>query len=143
MNNLIIGNRLPTAKQYNELRNIVGARTFDINLTEIAIKNSLYFVTVFDNENLVGMARVIGDGAITFYIQDVVIHPDYQGKNLGRKLMEKINLYLEQFIKKEQEIYVGLMAVLGKENFYEKFGFVKRPNDFLGAGMTKILKEEK
>ena len=31
---------------------------------------------------------------------------------------------------------IGLMAACGKESFYEKYGFTRRPTERLGAGMT-------
>jgi hypothetical protein len=34
---------------------------------------------------------------------------------------------------------VVLVAAKGKEEFYEKFGFINRPNDIYGAGMTLFM----
>jgi len=36
------------------------------------------------------MARVIGDGVINAYIQDVVIAPDYRGKGVGKAVMQEL-----------------------------------------------------
>lgn len=47
------------------------------------------------------------------------------------KLIEKINEYK----KLNPEIRTYLGASKGKESFYEKFGFISRPNEDLGAGM--------
>jgi hypothetical protein len=34
--------------------------------------------------------------------------------------------------------YVGLLAAKGLGNFYNKFGFIERPNDFFGPGMSQF-----
>jgi len=43
---------------------------------------------------------------------------------------------IKNSLKEGQSVYIGLMASKGKEDFYKCFGFVDRPNDSLGAGMT-------
>jgi len=37
-------------------------------------------------------------------------------------------------------IAIGLFSAKGKEGFYNKFGFVERPNEKRGAGMELIIK---
>ena len=46
---------------------------------------------------------------------------------------------VEEYKKINPNLRTYLGAAKGKEEFYEKFGFVRRPNDELGAGM--ILKK--
>lgn len=81
------------------------------------------------------MGRIIGDGARIFYIQDVVIHPDYQRIGIGTQIMEKLLNYIENLPFSSHNIMIGLMSAKGKEGFYERFGFRKRPNDYQGNGM--------
>ena len=83
------------------------------------------------------MGRVVGDGVMYFYIQDVVVDPDYQHQGLGAVLMEKIESYLSRSANKGAMI--GLFAVQGKEAFYAKFDYLQRPSGTLGHGMCKFL----
>lgn len=39
---------------------------------------------IYDNENAIGMGRVVGDG-IYFTIVDIVVRPEYQGKKITRQ----------------------------------------------------------
>jgi N-acetylglutamate synthase-like GNAT family acetyltransferase len=48
-------------------------------------------VACFDNTMLVGYADVVSDGVDDAYIRDVIVHPDYQHRSIGSKLLEMIN----------------------------------------------------
>ncbi|CAM2904094.1 N-acetyltransferase [Vibrio diazotrophicus] len=82
------------------------------------------------------MARIVGDGVMYFYIQDVVVSPNHRQKGLGSILMQEIERYLEQ--NAPSNATVGLLAATGKESFYERYGYVIRPTEALGHGMCKF-----
>lgn len=54
---------------------------------------------------------------------------------IGTKIMEYLIAYIEKVPISDCNIMVGLMSAKGKESFYERFGFSKRPNEFQGNGM--------
>ena len=58
--------------------------------------NTLFRVSVFDGEQIVAMARVIGDMGLCYYIKDVIVHPDYQGKGVGRLLIDELLKYINE-----------------------------------------------
>ena len=39
---------------------------------------------------LIGLARAVSDDATIAYIQDILVHPDYQGKGIGKALVSSI-----------------------------------------------------
>ena len=131
---LIYENKL-TAQEFVYLTEAVGWGSPNLKQIEIALKNTIYSISAETDGKIIGMGRIIGDGARMFYIQDVIIHPDYQGMGIGTQIMEKLIAYIEKLPFSECNIMVGLMSAKGKECFYEKFGFRKRPNDFQGNGM--------
>ena len=83
------------------------------------------------------MGRVVGDGAMYFYIQDVIVTPTHQGQGLGHQIMLNIEEYLQSAAA--QGATVGLLAAKGKEPFYQRYGYVSRPNTLLGNGMCKFV----
>lgn len=87
------------------------------------------------NGEIVGMGRLVGDGARIFYIQDVFIKPEYQRKGIGKLIVEKLIKYIKSNGIKDSNIMVGLMAAKDKEEFYQKLGFRIRPNEKEGNGM--------
>ena len=67
----------------------------NFDVAETSIKNSIFSVTVKDSHKLIGMGRIVGDGAIYYYIQDIVVHPEYQGQGIGKKIMKEVHSHSE------------------------------------------------
>ena len=132
--------KVPSAEEYNEIRESVGWGIYELNVNRNALPKSLYSVCAYLNSKLIGMARIIGDNGLVFYIQDVIVVPAYQNKGIGTKMMNKVMEYIEKHANNNSVI--GLMSSEGKENFYGKFGFIIRPNENLGSGMTIFWKKK-
>lgn len=127
--------RTPTPDEYNILTEAVGWGKRKNKIVKEALKNTIYSLCVYDEDKLIGYGRIIGDKTIFLYIQDVMVIPEYQGKSIGTGIMKKLLEQIEEYKKINPEIRTYLGASKGKEPFYEKFGFVSRPNEELGAGM--------
>jgi ribosomal protein S18 acetylase RimI-like enzyme len=132
--------KLPSAEEYNQLRQSVGWHTYETDVIVESMPNSLYGVCAFVNTEIVGMARVIGDGGLVYYIQDVIVKPDCQRQGIGTKMMDKVMEYIHAHARNGS--IVGLMSAIGKEPFYERYGFIRRPNDRWGCGMMMLWKTD-
>lgn len=64
-----------------------------------------------------------------------MVVPEYQNKRIGTGIMENLLNQINKFKKINPNIRTYLGASKDKESFYEKFGFVSRPNEDLGSGM--------
>ena len=91
--------------------------------TELALKHTLFRVSVFDGERIVGMARVIGDMGLDCCIKDAAVRPAYQGRGLGRRMIREIFDFINARGIPGMDIFVELCAMPDKIPFYEKFGF--------------------
>ena len=58
---------------------------------------------------------------------------------IGKKIMDEIMIYIRENYTNGS--MVCLLSAKGKEAFYEKFGFIERPNDIFGAGMFQYIKK--
>lgn len=130
-----------TAEEFCNLQESVGFGRPNLAQIEVCIKNSIYTVSAKADNKIVGMGRLVGDGARIFYIQDVFINPDYQNQGIGTAIVEKLLMYINGLDLTDCNIMVGLMSAKGKEPFYERFGFRARPNDFQGCGMMMNIKK--
>lgn len=130
----------PTPEELNILTEAVDWGTRENKIIKEALKHTLYSLCVYDENKLIGYGRIIGDKTIFLYIQDIMVIPEYQGKKIGTGIMNKLIEKINEYKKVNPEIRTYLGASKGKESFYEKFGFISRPNEELGAGM--ILYDE-
>lgn len=102
------------------------ARDRDLDDLATAIAHSQPVITAWDGDRLIGFARATSDGVYRATIWDVVIHPDYQGAGLGRKLIHTV-LSHPHMIRVER---VYLMTTNQRE-FYERIGFQGNPTHTL------------
>ena len=129
-----------SAEDCNKLRNSAGWPQMHPDQIKTGLKNSAFIIVAKDGENTVGMARLVSDGGYVVFIVDVLVLPEYQRKGIGKTMMKKIMEYIRGNLKGDYCIQVDLMAAKGKERFYEEFGFIKRPDDNYGCGMTQRIK---
>lgn len=94
-----------------------------IEQTRLAMEHTLFRVSVYDQDKVIAMARMIGDMGLNYYIKDVVVRPEYQHQGIGRLLIQKLKKYINDHGIKGTEIFVELCAMPDKILFYEKYGF--------------------
>ena len=129
-------------KTYLELRTAVSWRSLTKEQAAAAIKGSLLTVVAYDGDKPIGMGRIVGDGAVICYIQDLIVVPEYQKKGMGHAIITKLIDYVKEIKLSDTEIMLDLMCAVGRENFYKKFGFIARPTDKLGPGMIKYIDKQ-
>jgi GNAT superfamily N-acetyltransferase len=84
---------------------------------ELVFRNSMFRVFALDAGHLIGAGRALADGRDCAYLCDVAVHPDWQGRGLGRQIVERLLSRCRSHRK------IILYAVPGKEPFYERLGF--------------------
>ncbi|CAG0971569.1 glucosamine-phosphate N-acetyltransferase [Anaerolineae bacterium] len=84
---------------------------------DIAFSNSRFKCFVYDAGRLIGAGRALADGVDCSYICDIAVHPDHQGRGIGKEIVAN----LVELSKDHRKII--LYAVPGKESFYKKLGF--------------------
>lgn len=125
-------NELPDIDQYFNLFESTGwNEEYKLNKEELAvsIKNSFYCVCAYDERKLVGFGRFVSDGILHAMIYEMIILPDYQGKQIGSQILKM--LLDKCFDLNIRDIQ--LFCAKGKRSFYEKHGFTARPDE--GPGM--------
>ncbi len=124
MSELVIKYNELTAEQFIELwETTVWGESPSWEQTELAMKHTLFRISVWDGDKIVAMARMNGDMGLNYYIKDVVVRPEYQHKGIGRMMINELLQFINDNGVKGTEIFVELCAVPDKIPFYEKFGF--------------------
>ncbi|MEF8852133.1 MAG: GNAT family N-acetyltransferase [Haloarculaceae archaeon] len=112
---------VPEPERYVELREAGDMNPKSLDAARRGLPNTVYGITVVETETgeTVGMARVVGDEGIVYYICDMVVHPDHQGQGLGDRLMDALMGYIEEHAP--ETAYINLIADI--DGFYEQWGF--------------------
>lgn len=127
---------------YLKLRESVNWKHLTREQAEKALRGSLLTVTAYDDGQAVGMGRLVGDGAVICYVQDLIVLPAYQGKGVGQMIMDSLIDYVKEIQLPDTQIMLDLMCAKGRESFYKKYGFISRPTDNLGPGMIRYIDKE-
>jgi ribosomal protein S18 acetylase RimI-like enzyme len=83
--------RIPTLDEYRALCTAVGwEAVINFEAAKDALPNSLYGVVVVHQGRTIGMGRVVGDGAIYYYLQDIAVLPEHQGRGVGHMIIQQL-----------------------------------------------------
>jgi GNAT superfamily N-acetyltransferase len=100
-----------------------------------ALRASLASVLARDVDGaLVGMGRVVGDGGVYLYLQDVIVLERWRNNGIGTRITEALLDHVREL--GGPGTFVGLMASVGAGPFYERFGFQPRDEDRPGMWLT-------
>ena len=129
----IIG-RIPGVKEYQRLqvsvgwgKDVVEAKTADALAavdarTEQVLAAAIHGAVAEDKTGeVVGCALLLGDGVGYYYVKDVMVHKNWQGRRIGTALMQELVGWLEKNARPGS--LVGLFTREGLEPFYKQFGF--------------------
>ena len=125
---------------YMELREAVHFPKLSRDQARRGLDNSLYTLVAFKDGKAVGMGRIVGDGAIICYVQDLIIRPEVQGEGIGGLILESLRSFVVNIGFAGTTMMFDLMCARGREPFYKKHGFIARPTESLGPGMIQYLK---
>lgn len=134
---LIENNR--NVETYLELRRAVFWKELSKEQAKKALKNSLYILTAYEDGKAIGMGRIVGDGAVICYVQDLIVVPDKQRDGIGGIILEGLKNFVKQEGISGTTMMFDLMCARGREAFYKKHGFLSRPTEDLGPGMIQYL----
>ena len=84
-----------------------------------ALSNSLRVISAWDMDSLVGLIRVVGDGEIILYIQDILVLQAYKRHGIGTHLMK---IAMEEFGSVRQKVLLT-EDTPETRGFYESLGF--------------------
>ena len=129
-----------TAEIFLELYTSVGWEPPCEAQVRTALQNSLATFAAFENGKPVGMARLIGDGGMSFYIKDFAILPSNQGKGIGTKLIAALEKYIRDTVAPGWTVSLELISTKEAVPFYKCMGFEERPCEWDGPGMMKMLR---
>ena len=118
--------------EYIEVINLMGWKIYSKEQTKKALDNTIYKVKAIVDGKLAGIGRVVGDGSISYMLTDICVKREFQGNGIGLKIVNELKRLLENGLKEGEGARIELSPTAGKERFYEKAGFIYKPNEVTG-----------
>lgn len=118
--------------ELEELCDSVGWSRRPIRKVRIAIQYSFVVISMWEQRGsfrrLIGFARATSDHAFNATLWDVVVHPEFQSKGLGKALMQEIIKEL----RRADISNISLFADAHVVDFYRQIGFNPDPEGIKG-----------
>lgn len=119
-----IERRVSTPEEHRRLAERVGwSHGFDWPTVARSLDGSLFGAVAMAGDEAVGMGRVVGDGALYFYIQDVAVDPGWQGHGVGQSIVAELLTLIRETAP--ATAFVGLFATDAALPLYERNGFTR------------------
>lgn len=122
--------RTPSTEEYLHLRAVAGLSPFSQEAARLGLQGTVHAISVLHEGTAVGMGRLIGDGGCFYQIVDIAVHPEHQGRGLGKAIMKAIMAHVQSELS--ASAYVSLIADVPANKLYEKFGFKETAPRSLG-----------
>ncbi len=129
-----------TPELFLELYTSVGWEPPGIEQVAQALKNTVVTFTAWEGGRALGMARLLGDGGMSYYIKDFAVRPDCQGLGAGAALMDSIEAYIHSQLRAGWAVSLELISTQEAVGFYQKRGFEERPCAWDGPGMFRMIR---
>ena len=134
---IILVDNILQAEDFVRLRIETGFAEVPVEHARKALQNGLINVSAIYNGELVGMGRLVGDGAMYWYLQEIIILPKFQRKGIGTMIVNHLVDYAKANSITGKFTTIGGVSAKGKEPFYEKMGF-----DIISNGIKKMIEIE-
>lgn len=107
MMNMHITEECPQRKEYMDLRVDAGLPEVEISAIETALNRSLLSLLARDgNDRLIGMGRVVGDGAFYFQLVDIMVAASYRDQGLEDTIVSELLARLKKIAPSGAEVTV-------------------------------------
>lgn len=124
-------------EDFIRLRTETGFVEIPVDHARKALQNGLINVSAIYNGELVGMGRLVGDGAMYWYLQEIIILPPFQRKGIGTMIVNHLVDYAKANSITGKFTTIGGVSAKGKEPFYKKMGF-----EVISNGIKKMVEIE-
>lgn len=97
------------------------------------IEGADVFITAWDGETLVGVARTLTDFRYVAYLADLAVDQAYQRKGIGRELIRRTQSELEP------TCFITLLAAPKANEYYGRLGFLNNPRAWMLPAGAPVL----
>ena len=128
--------------EVNKLRRAAGFRQIDEAQIKAGLSGSALVVSAYEDDQAVGMARLIWDGGMTALITDLIVLPEHQNRGIEVEMIRRILSFLQNRLQPGFGIQVDVRAWGDQEALYREMGFEISTQERRGVPMHICLTEQ-
>jgi GNAT superfamily N-acetyltransferase len=113
--------RGPTVEQFAAVTAALGFKAHPPEAIRIGLANTWCAVCAVVGGNVVGVGRIVGDGALHFYVTGIMVVPLHQRHGIGSAIVEALLAKVREV--PYANVLVEALPLPGLESFYARFGF--------------------
>ena len=102
----------------------MGLTDISIEQAQKSMSHNLYSIVAVKDDEIIGMGRLLGDGVLFWYLNDILVLTEHQGKEIGKNIVNKLIQYIKENSVPNTSASIFLFCAKDKEGFYEKLGFM-------------------
>ena len=131
---VVLQNNVLQPQDFVRLRVLTGFADIPIEHAKRALDGGLINVSAIYGDQLIGMGRMVGDGAMYWYLQEIIVLPEFQKQGVGAKIVNHLVDYAVSHSTTGKFTTIGGVSAKGKEDFYRKLGF-----EIISNGIQKMI----
>ena len=111
------------------LRKVLGWKEINYNQIKKGLKNTMFKVSIKIDNKIIACGRLIGDYSCKGLLSDILVHPDYQGKGYGKKIVTTLLNLVEKNLKEGELFQIEATPTNNNRDFYIKCGMKYKPEN--------------
>lgn len=122
-------------EELNELRASVNWRVIPLPQAERALANSMINISICENNEIVAIGRLVGDGCFKAMLTDIIVKPAYQKQGYGKVIIQEILKQSLQNILPNEQLCIEACPTGNNRDFYIRCGFTYDPHEQDGVSI--------
>jgi len=118
-----LAERFPDVADYCRLRALTGLSVKSAEAARRGLARTSYGVSLLQDGAVVGMGRIVGDDGCFYFVVDIAVVPELQGRGLGKRIMDALDAWLRA--NAPVTAHVSLFADGDAKHLYAKYGFAQ------------------
>ena len=118
-----LAGHFPGVADYRRLRDATGLSPKSEAAAERGLASTTYGVSLLRIGEVVGMGRIVGDEGCFYFVVDIAVVPELQGRGLGKRIMDALDAWMRA--NAPPTAHVSLFADGEAKRLYAKYGFAQ------------------
>ena len=118
-----------------DIRKELGWKEIKIEQVKKALNNSMFNISIYDNDICVGIGRVVGDNTLKGMLTDIMVKKEYHGRGIGKIIVTTLINKITNMLEEGELFQLEASPTSGNRDFYIKCGLKYKPENQDGVYM--------